>query len=77
MLKNTVSIDRLKAGNLLMDFHKQENEPVTNMPSISSNTQLIPKPESRERSPQTKRLTRFTRTRQVKTPKRFQDYDLE
>ena len=67
----TVSIDILKAGNLLMDFHKQENEPVTNMPSIPSNTQLIPKSESRERSPQTKRLTRFTRTRQVKTPKRF------
>ena len=73
----TVSIDRLKAGNLVMDFHKHENEPVTNMPSISGNTPLIPKPESRERSPQTKRLTRFTRTRQVKTPKRFQDCELE
>ena len=67
----TVSIDRLKAGNLLMDFHKQENKLVTNMPSMSGNTQLIPKPQSRERSSQTKRLTRFTRTRQVKTPKRL------
>ena len=46
----TVSIDRLKADNLLIDFHDQENELVTNMPSISSNTRLIPKPESRERS---------------------------
>ena len=60
-----------------MDFHKHENEPVTNMPSISGNTPLIPKPESRDRSPQTKRLTRFTITRQVKTPKRFQDYELK
>ena len=60
-----------------MDFHKQENKPFTNMPSILGNTQLIPKPESRERSPQTKRLTRFTRTRQLKTPERFQDYELE
>ena len=52
----TVSIDRLKAGNLLMDFHKHENEPVTNMPSISGNTLLIPKPESRDYSSQTKQL---------------------
>ena len=60
-----------------MDFYKQENKPVTNMLSILGNTQLIPKPESRELSPQTKRLTRFTRIRQVKTPARFQDYELE
>ena len=70
-------IDRLKTGHLLMDFYKQENKPVTNMLSILGNTQLIPKPESRERSPQTKRLTRFTRIRQVKKKARFQDYELE
>ena len=58
----TVSIDRLEAGTLLMDFHRQKDEPVPNMSSISGNTQSISKPESRERSPQTKRLTRFTKT---------------
>ena len=73
----TVSVDRLKAGNLLVDFHKLENKSVTNMPSISDNTQLIPQPESRELLSRGKRLTRFTKTRQVKTPKRFQDYELE
>ena len=52
--EHTVSIDRLKAGNLLMDFHKQEYKPVTNMPSISVNTKLTSKPGSTERSPQTK-----------------------
>ena len=57
-----VSINRLKACNLLMDFHKQQTKPVANMPSISGNTQLTSKPESRERSLQTKILTRFTRT---------------
>ena len=73
VLRNTkeyaVSIDRLKVGNLLMNFHKQENKPVTNMPTISSNTQLISKPESRERLPQTKRLTRFTKTQKVEKTK--------
>ena len=60
-----------------MDFHKQENKLVTDMPSISGNTQLISKPQFRECSPQTKRLTRFTITRQVKTLKRLQDYELK
>ena len=30
----TVSIERIKAGNFLIDFHKQENGPSTNMSSI-------------------------------------------
>ena len=86
VLKNTkvytVSVDRLKAANLISDFLLEDDDLVTNEPSISDNDHTFPKLPSRQsksllnpRKAQPHPTTR-TRTRRIKPPQRFQDYEL-
>ena len=73
----TVSVDRLKAAFLLTDFLQSGETRMTNNQIISGNDQHVSHPTSRnnKQRPYLLHRTNFTRTRQIKLPLRYQDYD--
>ena len=73
----TVSVYRLKAATLLTDFLQSDETRMTNNQTIAGNDQHVSHPTSINKKQRPYQLHRanFTRTRQIKPPVRYQDYD--